>query len=73
MLINLNKLNIIEISRDSYEIGDFAIVKRNLKACVRAQSFGNLDELNQARELLALTAIVEDSTEVAKELILEIR
>jgi|LauGreSBDMM110SN_4_FD.fasta_scaffold05253_1 outer membrane receptor for ferrienterochelin and colicin len=64
--------NIIEISRDSYEIGEFAIVKRNLQACVRAQGFGNLDELNQARELLALTAIVEDETEKAKSLISEI-
>lgn len=62
----------IEISRDSYEIGEFAIVKRNLEACVRAQGFGNLDELNQARELLALTAIVEDRSDDAKSLILEI-
>ena len=59
----------IEISRESYEIGEFAIVKRNLEACVRAQSFGNLIQLNQARELLALTAIVEDSSVVAKEYI----
>lgn len=65
-------VNTIEISRDSYEIGEFAIVKRNLEACVRAKGFGNLDELNQARELLALTAIVEDRSEDAKSFILEI-
>ena len=65
-------VNTIEKSRDSYEIGEFAIVKRNLEACVRAQSFENLVNLNQARELLALTAIVEDRLEDAKNLIVEI-
>jgi outer membrane receptor for ferrienterochelin and colicins len=64
--------NTIEISRESYEIGEFAIVRRNLEACVRAQSFEKLDDLNQARELLALTAIVEDRSDDAKSLILEI-
>ena len=62
-------VNTIELSRDSYEIGEFASVKRNLQACVRSQSFEKLDDLNQARELLALTAIVEDSSDVAKEYI----
>jgi outer membrane receptor for ferrienterochelin and colicins len=59
----------IEISRDNYEIGEFAIVRKNLEACVRSQNFEKLDDLNQARELLALTAIVEDSSDVAKEYI----
>ena len=36
------------------------------------QSFENPDVLNQARELLALTAIVEDSLELAKAYIFEI-
>lgn len=58
--------NTVEVSRDSYDIGDFASVKRNLEACVRDQKFTNLVELNQARELLALTAIVEDRLEDAK-------
>uniref|UniRef100_UPI00404B46FC TonB-dependent receptor plug domain-containing protein n=1 Tax=Flavobacterium sp. TaxID=239 RepID=UPI00404B46FC len=62
-------VNTIELSRDSYEIGEFASVKRNLQACVRSQNFEKLDDLNQARELLALTAIVEDSSDVAKEYI----
>lgn len=62
----------IELSRDNYEVGDFANVKRNLEACVRAQSFENLADLNKARELLALTAIVEDRMVDAKSLILDI-
>lgn len=65
-------VNTIEISQDSYEIGEFAIVKRNLEACVQAQSFGNLVDLNKARELLALTAIVEDRSDDAKFLIEQI-
>lgn len=65
-------VNSIEISRDSYEIGDFPSIKRNLEACVQAQSFENLIELNQARELLALTAIEEDRLDVAKNLIEQI-
>lgn len=58
--------NTVEISTDSYDIGDFASVKRNLELCVRNQAFGNLVELNKARELLALTAIVEDRLDDAK-------
>lgn len=58
--------NSVEISTDSYDIGDFASVKRNLESCVREQGFSKLIELNKARELLALTAIVEDELEVAK-------
>ncbi len=59
-------VNTVEISSDSYDIGDFASVKRNLELCVRNQGFGNLVELNKARELLALTAIVEDRLDDAK-------
>ena len=58
--------NTVDISTDSYDIGDFASVKRNLELCVRNQGFGNLVELNKARELLALTAIVEDRFDDAK-------
>lgn len=65
-------VNTVEISKDSYDIGDFASVKRNLETCVRDQGFTNLLELNQARELLALTAIVEDDLERAKFLIEQI-
>ena len=62
----------IEISEDSYDIGDFPSVKRNLEACVQAQGFRNLADLNKARALLALTAIVEDRLEDAEFLILQI-
>ena len=62
----------LELSRDNYEVGDFASVKKNLEGCVKAQSFESLDVLNSARELLALTAIVEDRMEEAKDYILQI-
>jgi outer membrane receptor for ferrienterochelin and colicin len=62
----------LEKSKNSYLIGEFASVKKNLEECVRTQGFGSLVELNQARELLALTAIVEDRSDDAKSLILEI-
>jgi len=62
----------VELSRDNYEVGDFASVKKNLEACVQAQGFENLTDLNNARELLALTAIVEDRMVDAKILIEQI-
>ena len=62
----------VDLSKDYYLVGDFASVKKELVPCVQAQSFENLDVLNQARELLALTAIVEDSLEFAKAYIFEI-
>lgn len=52
--------NLLEISKERYEIGDFESVKKNLETCVKNRGFGSTDELNKARELLALTAIVED-------------
>lgn len=64
--------NTIEISKDRYEIGDFENVKRNLESCVKNRSFNSSDELNKARELLALTAIVEDELENAKTYVEEI-
>lgn len=59
-------VNTVEISSESYDIGDFSSVKRNLELCVSNQSFGSIVELNKARELLALTAIVEDRLDDAK-------
>ncbi len=58
--------NTLVVSTASYAIGDFASVKRNLELCVQNQSFGSVTELNQARELLALTAIGEDRSDDAK-------
>lgn len=62
----------LDLSKDNYLVGDFASVKKELVPCVKAQSFENPDVLNQARELLALTAIVEDSLGLAKDYIFEI-
>jgi outer membrane receptor for ferrienterochelin and colicin len=63
---------ILEKSKDQYEIGDFASVRKNLETCVTNQSFASTDELNKARELLALTAIVEDRLQDARDHIEEI-
>ena len=62
----------VELSKDNYEVGDFASVKRDLEPCVQARGFENLSDLNKARELLALTAIVEDRMVDAKVYILQI-
>ena len=62
----------VDLSKDNYLVGDFASVKKELVPCVKAQSFENPDVLNQARELLALTAIVEDSLGLANDYILQI-
>ena len=62
----------LENSKDRYEIGDFDSVKENLEQCVKNRSFSSSDELNKARELLALTAIVEDMLEDAQSYIGEI-
>lgn len=64
--------NTIELSKDRYEIGDFASVKKNLELCVQNRSFGGALELNKARELLALTAIAEDSLDIATDYIQQI-
>lgn len=64
--------NLLETSKDRYEIGDFDSVKKNLENCVKTRGFGSSDELNKARELLALTAIVEDQLENAQKYIEEI-
>lgn len=61
--------NNLERSKDRYEIGDFASVRRNLEVCIKTRGFENLDELNKARELLALTEIAEDRLEEAQLLI----
>lgn len=62
----------LERSKDRYEIGDFESVKKSLENCVKNQGFATSNELNKARELLALTAIVEDMTQDAQEYIKQI-
>lgn len=62
----------LENSKDAYEIGDFDGVKKILENCVTKRAFGTSDELNKGRELLALTAIVEDQLDVAERYIEQI-
>jgi outer membrane receptor for ferrienterochelin and colicin len=64
--------NNLENSKDRYAIGDFESVKRNLESCVQNRSFNSSDELNKARELLALTAIVEDKLQDAQKYVEDI-
>jgi outer membrane receptor for ferrienterochelin and colicins len=64
--------NNLENSKERYEIGDFESVKINLETCVKNRSFSSSDELNKARELLALTAIVEDKLQDAQKYVEDI-
>ena len=57
---------ILQTSKSSYARGEFASAKRDLESCVNEQGFGNLKELNQARELLSLKAIEQGRLEDAK-------
>ena len=57
---------ILQTSKSSYARGEFASAKRELESCVNEQGFENLKELNQARELLSLTAIEQGRLEDAK-------
>lgn len=50
-------------TRDLYRIGQFDLVKVDLKCCLK---YGNSIEKNISREILSLTAIAQDSLEVAK-------
>ena len=53
----------INNARDFYKIGQFDILKRDLKCCLK---FSNNIDKNLSREILALTAIAEDSLNIAK-------
>ncbi len=57
---------ILQTSKSSFARGEFASAKRELESCVNEQGFENLKELNQARELLSLTAIEQGRLEDAK-------
>jgi len=63
---------ILDSSKEKYEIGDFAKLKAGLEPCVKSKGFATNDELNKGRELLALTAIVEDQLELATTYITQI-
>jgi outer membrane receptor for ferrienterochelin and colicins len=56
---------ILDSSKEKYEIGDFTKLKSELESCVKNKGFATINELNKGRELLALTAIVEDQLELA--------
>ena len=52
-----------------FSIGNFPLVKTLLLPCESRPAQGNVTELNKIRELLALTAIAEDSLQNAREYI----
>jgi outer membrane cobalamin receptor len=51
--------------RELYVIGQFPLIKNNLKCCLSDESKRSLRDTNRMRELLALTAIAEDSIVLA--------
>ncbi len=52
-----------------FSIGNFSLVKTLLAPCESKSAQGNFNELNKIRELLALTAIAEDSLQDARKYI----
>ena len=48
-----------------YVIGQFSALKNNLKCCINSDDKLSLRNTNRMRELLALTAIAEDSISLA--------
>lgn len=61
----------LEIARDFYKIGQFQELKKTL-SCFLTYVDTNRNTRNQAKELLALTAIAEDSISLAKSKIKDI-
>lgn len=53
-------------ARKEFAIGNFPAVKTLLAPCASQSARGNVTELNRIRELLALTAIAEDSLQEAR-------
>ena len=51
--------------RELYVIGKFPSLKNNIKCCLRSNAKRSLRDTNRMRELLALTAIAEDSISLA--------
>ena len=52
-------------ARELYTIGQFPTLKNNLKCCLNSDTKRSLRDTNRMRELLALTAIAEDSISLA--------
>lgn len=69
---NLDCNNPISYARDLYSIGDFRTLKFMLRSCVLNDKKSSNFQKNQARELVALTAIAQDSISVAEKTITEI-
>lgn len=53
-------------ARREFSIGNFSVVKIMLAPCASQLAKGDITELNKIRELLALTAIAEDSLQEAR-------
>lgn len=53
-------------ARKEFSIGNFSAVKTMLTPCASQLAKGNLTDLNKIRELLALTAIAQDSLQEAR-------
>jgi outer membrane receptor for ferrienterochelin and colicins len=53
-------------ARREFSIGNFSVVKTILTPCASQLAKGNMTELNKIRELLALTAIAQDSLQEAR-------
>jgi outer membrane receptor for ferrienterochelin and colicin len=64
---------ILSVTKEAYLIGDFKKVKEYIEPCIKlGRPFESNADKNRALEILALTYIALDSTEIAKEYILNI-
>ena len=59
-------------ARKEFAIGNFPAVRALLAPCELQTAKGNITEINRIRELLALTAIAEDSLQRARKYICDI-
>ena len=55
----------IDVLKDLYSVGQFITLKNNLKCCLFSKGKLSLNDSNRIHELLALTAIAEDSISLA--------
>lgn len=64
---------VLSATKEAYLIGDFKKVRNNIERCVKqGGTFESSADRNRALEILSLTYIALDSTEIAKEYILNI-
>lgn len=62
----------VDSLKDLYSVGQFEALKNNLKCCLSTKNKLSINGASQVRELLALTAIAEDSIELANSYLNEI-